>query len=198
MGFDFESGHLALDFANTVNWHASQEPRESLHTYRDLLEWSRQAGLLTRAQVEQLGQSSERSGEEALQRAQSLREAIYRIFRDLSHDDGPRPEDLDLLSDHYQAAVAHARLVRAGDRYRWTWEQAASEPDRVLWPVARAAVELLFSDDLDRVGQCADDRGCGWLFIDTSRNRSRRWCSMESCGNRAKARRYYRRSQVGS
>ena len=60
----------------------------------------------------------------------------------------------------------------------------------MLWPVAHSAAELLISDDLDRVKQCADDRGCGWLFVDTSRNRSRRWCSMESCGNRAKVQRH--------
>ena len=69
--------------------------------------------------------------------------------------------------------------------------------DRILWPVARSAGELLISDKLDRVRQCADDRGCGYLFVDTSRNRSRRWCSMESCGNRAKAHRHYQRQQKG-
>lgn len=198
MGFDFDSGHLALDFANTVSWHASQEPHESLHTYHDLLEWGRQAGLLTEPQVSQVDQISANASAEALKRARGLREVVYRVFRNLSQGDRPQPGDLDLLSDWHQAAVAHARLVPDGDRYRWAWDKVDSAPDRVLWPVARAAVELLFSpDELERVGQCEDDRGCGWLFIDTSRNRSRRWCSMESCGNRAKARRYYRRSQAG-
>jgi len=62
--------------------------------------------------------------------------------------------------------------------------------------VARSAAELLTSDNVDRVRECEDDRGCGYLFIDQSKNRSRRWCSMESCGNRAKARRYYARLQA--
>jgi predicted RNA-binding Zn ribbon-like protein len=64
----------------------------------------------------------------------------------------------------------------------------------MLWPVVRDAADLLTSKELNRVGRCADER-CGWLFVDTSRNRSRRWCSMESCGNRAKARRHYRKSR---
>jgi len=68
----------------------------------------------------------------------------------------------------------------------------------MLWPVTRAAVDLLLSDSLAQVGQCADDRGCGLLFIDTSRNHSRQWCSMDACGNRAKAQRHYRRSKKKS
>jgi predicted RNA-binding Zn ribbon-like protein len=67
--------------------------------------------------------------------------------------------------------------------------------DEMLRPVARSAADWLVSADVDRVRLCADDRGCGYLFVDTSRNRSRRWCSMESCGNRAKARRHYERHQ---
>ena len=61
----------------------------------------------------------------------------------------------------------------------------------MLWPVVQSAVDLMTSPELDRVGQCADDRGCGWLFVDTTKNRSRRWCDMRDCGNRAKARRHY-------
>jgi predicted RNA-binding Zn ribbon-like protein len=79
--------------------------------------------------------------------------------------------------------------------FAWDWAEDPDSLDRVLWVVARSAGELLTSDQLDRVRQCADDRGCGYLFLDTSRNRSRRWCSMESCGNRAKARRHYQRQQ---
>lgn len=193
MVFDFDSGHLALDFANTMNWHASDEPQEYLNRYRDLLEWGRQAGLLTSAQIAEL----ELGGGAELESARELREALYRIFRDHATGVSPGPDDLDLLADHYQTAISHGRMVSGDNRYRWTWDQAGLDPERVIWPVAQAAVELLFSDELDRVGQCADDRGCGWLFIDTSRNRSRRWCSMESCGNRAKARRYYRRTKNG-
>jgi predicted RNA-binding Zn ribbon-like protein len=65
----------------------------------------------------------------------------------------------------------------------------------MLWPILRSAAEVLTSEKRTRLGQCADDRGCGWLFLDTSKNRSRRWCDMEDCGNRAKARRHYLRER---
>lgn len=197
MEFDFESGNLALDFANTVEWHASDHPIESLHQYQDLLEWGRQARLLSTPERDALRSLDDSEATGALVRAYQLREVIYRVFRDHAHGDPPAAEDLDSLSERYQAAIAEGRMTRHPGGYHWTWDRADLAADRVLWPVALAAVDLVFSEQLDRVGQCADDRGCGWLFIDTSRNQSRRWCSMESCGNRAKARRYYRRTRGG-
>jgi len=85
-------------------------------------------------------------------------------------------------------------LEPGGAGFSGSWP-AADYLDRPLWPVARAAADLLQSEQLERVGECADDRGCGYLFLDTSRNHSRRWCSMESCGNRAKARSHDRRTR---
>jgi predicted RNA-binding Zn ribbon-like protein len=92
-------------------------------------------------------------------------------------------------------SLPHLRLAVSDAEFAWDWAEEPVSLDRVLWVVARSAGELLTADKLDRVRQCADDHGCDYLFIDTSRNRSRRWCSMESCGNRAKARRHYKRQQ---
>jgi predicted RNA-binding Zn ribbon-like protein len=89
--------------------------------------------------------------------------------------------------------MSHLRLVPGEDHFDWEWTGQEDRLDALLWPVGVSAAGLLASDDLNRVGECADDRGCGYLFFDTSRNRSRRWCEMRDCGNRAKARRHYRR-----
>ena len=84
---------------------------------------------------------------------------------------------------------AAASLRADGGTYRLSWPG-----DRTLrtlrWEVATSAVDLLTAGRLDRVGECP---ACGWLFLDTSKNRSRRWCSMATCGGRDKARRYYAR-----
>ncbi|HYR09186.1 MAG TPA: CGNR zinc finger domain-containing protein, partial [Longimicrobium sp.] len=88
------------------------------------------------------------------------------------------------------------RVRAEGGEFAWGWEEGA-ELDRVLWPVVRDAAELLVSGDLRRVGKCCGDN-CDWLYLDTSRNRSRRWCDMQSCGNRAKARRHYHRAKGGA
>ncbi len=87
--------------------------------------------------------------------------------------------------------------MRRGRGFIWDW-QDDPEPalDRVLWPIIRSAAQLLIADELSRLKLCdADD--CGWLFVDGSRNRSRRWCDMSDCGNRAKARRYRERQREG-
>ena len=86
-------------------------------------------------------------------------------------------DDLELLNQELLPALSHARIVEADHGFTWDWADDRQTLDRMLWPVARSAAELLSSAQLNRARQCADDR-CGWLFLDMSRNRSRRWCSM--------------------
>jgi predicted RNA-binding Zn ribbon-like protein len=195
--FDFDGGHLALDFANTAEWHASQEPLERLQEYGDLLDWSDQAATLEAAALRSFKEkaaASPRQAEKAYQEALALREALYRIFSAIAAGETPADDDLATLTQVLAASVEHGRLEPVKEGYRWTWP-VGDELEGPLWPVVRAALDLLQGEQLDRVGECADDRGCGYLFLDTSRNHSRRWCSMESCGNRAKARSHYQRAR---
>jgi len=195
---DFEAGNLCLDFSNTAEWHASAHPLESLNAYADLVSWSRAGGLMSDEEASALLVEAARQPEEAariLAKAIKLRETIYRIFSSLAQDEKPAATDLEELNTTLAQAMARARVVPLNGGFGWAWSREEPVLDKMLWPVARSAADLLTSDRLERVGQCADDRGCGWLFIDTSRNRSRQWCSMESCGNRAKAKRHYERSK---
>lgn len=192
--FAFDGGHLSLDFANTADWHASDQPEERLISYQAVVDWGVVAELIQREQAGGYRQFSAATADEAHRRALLLREVVYRIFAAIAHEREPAADDVELLCLFLQVAMTHAELV-PGRPYQWTWTAEDQELAAVLGPVAQSAVDLLRSEHLERVGQCADDRGCGWLFFDSSRNRSRRWCSMESCGNRAKARRHYQRAQ---
>ena len=78
------------------------------------------------------------------------------------------------------------KLARSDDGFEWEWKDGR-DIARMLWPVAHAATVLLTSEGLDRLKLCA---GCHWLFLDASRNRSRRWCTMNDCGTHEKMRRY--------
>jgi predicted RNA-binding Zn ribbon-like protein len=201
--FDFDSGTLCLDFANTVDWHASPDPQDRLTGYSDLLAWGQAGGELSAARVnalEQLSRQGPEGTQAAFKKAVRLREAIYRIFSSLAADNRASTKDLAILNEVLGESLAHLRIIPSSNGFAWEWDDESTAMDQILWPVARSAAELLTSETLDRVRQCADDRGCGYLFVDMSRNRSRRWCSMESCGNRAKARRHYRRisSNAGS
>jgi len=190
-------GVLCLDFANTVNWHRSEQPEELLNDYDDLVAWAVHTEILGEDEAaELLGEALLHPAEanKVRERAVGLREAIYRIVVAISAQQRPAVEDLEILNTEIQPALAHGRIVESGAGFTWDWADDRQSLDRILWPVARSAAELLASSQLDRARQCADDR-CGWLFLDMSRNRSRRWCSMDECGNRNKAREYYRRQK---
>jgi predicted RNA-binding Zn ribbon-like protein len=192
--FDFDSGALCLDFANTAEQHGSANPQEKLNDYRDLVAWGEGAGVLSAREVRQLRKLSEQRGEHTaavLKHALDLREALYHIFAAIGGERSVDPADLAILNEFLPEALSHAEVVPTTEGFAWRWVKGQGALDAMLWPVARSAADLLLSKDLDRVRECADDRGCGYLFVDMSRNRSRRWCSMESCGNRAKAMRHY-------
>lgn len=196
-----QTGWLCLDVANTVNWHASDHPDDKLNSYADLVDWAEKVNILTPAGAKKLKARGEQMPKEAaatLDRAIQIREAIYRILVARVHGQ-PVPE-ADLITLNKAVANLHARsrLVPKNGGFAWEMEAGEEELDSLFWPVIRSAVELLTTDALERVGQCADADGCGWMFWDTSRNRSRRWCDMGDCGNRAKVRRYYSRNKKQS
>jgi predicted RNA-binding Zn ribbon-like protein len=191
-------GRISLDFANTVGWHASDHPHERLTSYSNLVAWSQHAGILTDREAQCLLNEAARRPVDAnavLERAIALREAIYRTFSAISHGRPPEAGDLARFNAELSDALTRSQIVPTADGFAWDWVGAEDALDRVLWTVVRDAVDLLTSDDLNRVQECAGD-GCGWLFLDMSRNRSRRWCAMGDCGNRAKARRYYERRRA--
>lgn len=189
-------GHAALDFVNTVDWR-ERSPHELLAGYDVLLHFARRLGIVEDAELGGLIASTERhprKSEGALQRAIELREALYRTFASLAAAGTPASRDLATITAVFAEAASNGRLVAA--RYGYSWDWTGADPwNRVRWPVAAAAVDLLLSSRLERLKQCPHD-GCGWVFLDRSKNASRRWCSMEGCGARAKMRRHYARSKV--
>jgi predicted RNA-binding Zn ribbon-like protein len=189
--FELTGGRLCLDFVNTVDNRPSERRRELLETYADLASWSRQSGILSSREEEELLRRADREPRRAskvLARAISLREALFALFSrgDSAGLDGLR----SALPAAYQGPV-----LEAGPPYQLLWKDDAAALDRMLGPIVRSAVELLTSAERDRIRVCgADD--CDWLFLDESRSRSRQWCNMAVCGNRAKARRFYRRQRA--
>ena len=195
--FDFSGGELCLDFANTVSTHLEEQMEERVTSYSRLISWGRQAGILTEGEEAHLGNEAERHPEEAatvLRRAIAMREAVYHVFSAAVKGEPANESDVDVLNAELSNGLSHARLTQTGAGFEWDWEVGEGALDRVLWPVARSAADLLTSDKLQRVTECASER-CGWLFMDLSRNHSRRWCDMNECGNRAKARRHYERTR---
>ena len=185
--FDLDTGLDVLDFANTLEGRYDLEPHEQLRDYHDLLVFSLLAGTLDQSTADQLAQTATQqpdASEQQLAAARELREAIFAIFAAITEDRAPDDRDLRALNRVYQQAMAHGAAIHDGEEFTWGWEDEREALDRPLWPLAKSAVDLLLTGDLRRLRKCAAD-DCGWLFYDTSRNQSRRWCSMQSCGNRA-------------
>ena len=196
--FDFDSGHLALDYANTKKKYASQTPVEKLNSYADLIAWGEEAGLVSPESAPRLRLLAMQQPEDALNNyhfATQFREALYHIFSNRYANVLLAPADLGILNSVVQDAMAHLQLTQVDGEIHWQWDTGMDGVNLILWPVARAAADLLTTSKASLVRECESDRGCSYLFIDQSKNHSRRWCSMESCGNRAKARRHYARSQ---
>jgi predicted RNA-binding Zn ribbon-like protein len=196
--FDFSGGELCLDFANTVSG-TRRRPKEHLKSYQDLLAWGAQAGILNDEDVQRLGRvaaAHPRKAVAALADAIALREALFRIVAAVIAGTPPNDDDLARLNAALPRALEHLRVAPRAKGCEWEWSGEAGALDRMLWPIARSAADLLVSSDVHRVRRCANSEDCDWLFIDATRNRSRRWCDMRSCGNRTKARRHYARKKA--
>ncbi|HEY4724314.1 MAG TPA: CGNR zinc finger domain-containing protein, partial [Anaerolineae bacterium] len=162
--------------------------------------WTRKVGLLNDRLAQQLQRAASRQPSQAtktLERAIALREAIFRIFSAVAHAQTPKDADLNILNNELSGMLAKSQLIWRTDSFDWSWSGDAEALDQILWWIIRSATDLLTNEQVKRVGVCADDRGCGWLFYDTSRNRSRQWCDMRGCGNRAKAKRHYEKERTG-
>jgi len=203
----FIGGSLCLDFVNTVAARAGvgratrsralggSIGRDKLADYRDLVLWSRLAGLLSEHEAEVLAKRARASPSEAaavFSRGRKLREAIYRIFRSALEGVRPASSDMELLNRELSRTRAAEHLVARKQGFAWESHDSADALDRMLGPVARSAAELLTSAALEDTRECGGEE-CGWLFLDTSRGRKRRWCDMRDCGNLAKVRRFRER-----
>jgi predicted RNA-binding Zn ribbon-like protein len=122
-------------------------------------------------------------------RAIALREALYRICKATMTGRGPQKVDLEIVNDELLGARTHERLTHMAVGFTWEWVGSEAALDRMLWSIAHSGAELLTTGDLSRLRECGGEE-CGWLFEDTSRNRSRQWCHMQDCGNLAKVRRF--------
>jgi predicted RNA-binding Zn ribbon-like protein len=197
--FEWIGGRMCLDFANTVSWAGDARVNERLATYADLVDWGVGAEILTEAAARRLLRAAARSpgaAEAVLRQAHALREAVHEIFSAQAARRDSRAGAPEALNLFLGQAMGRLRLDVMGDSCSWRFTDEGDELERVLWPVAWSAANLLTSGDLRRVRECVNER-CGWLFVDQSKNHSRRWCDMKSCGNTAKARRHYARAHGG-
>jgi len=189
-------GALCLDFVNTVDPRHADQRFDYLAGYGALVAWARYAGAIDAAAARRMLHRAERhpaAAGEVLRRAIRLREALYRILASAMKRRAPPQDAFDYLNHELAWANATVRLTRGREGFVLQSDDRRPRLEQVLWPVIRSAVDVLVDGPLDRVRECPGLGNCGWLFVDLSKNASRRWCDMRTCGNRAKVHRYHAR-----
>ena len=191
--FNFCGNHLAIDFTNTVGDRGADRADrvEHLNTFGDIVAWAEARRVISRSAAAALRQQANADPDgatRAWRSALAFREALYNVIASASSHRRAPAADLAVVNVHVGETFSGAALAQSGERF--SLETHTEEwLDPVLQPVVRAAVDLLTSEELSKVRRCADDE-CAWLFLDTTRSRTRRWCDMRVCGNRNKVRRF--------
>ncbi len=180
------AGHPTLDFLNTIHDWTAEAPRDHIATWPDAIAFGQAARLLSRGEAERLVGAGP---DDEMRRLRALRSVLERVVGALIGAGTPSEGDVDHLAREAAEAVRAADWQRTGRRLKRVIPAGAG-PAMLRRRIAEAAEALLTSVRMDQVGRCPS---CGWFFLDTSKNRSRRWCRMAMCGNSAKARAYYRR-----
>jgi len=190
-GFELIGGHSALDLANTLDWRfRNSGTEELLENYSDLVRFTKQCGLITAAESRRLLRDvSESQGTKVIAGVRELREAVAQhLYAALQGERAPAAS-MKVLDACFRDAREQQRLVWTDTKLAWELPRASSLPELPLWLLSLETLELMTSDALLRLRQCSNPE-CRWLFLDTSKNHTRRWCDMKICGNRMKARRF--------
>jgi predicted RNA-binding Zn ribbon-like protein len=197
--FQLVAGHLALDFANTLDYRCDPERLiELLPTYERFVAFAAQSGVITGEQARKfLVETNERDARRTLEQAIELRETLYALFRSVAAGEAPVRSWLRAFNRFLvDARVPEAIVWHKSDFIRG-WRDLGETPHGLLWPIIDAAANLLTSPDRHHIRECREET-CRWLFLDRSKNHSRRWCDMRICGNRSKSRRFHARQRGGS
>jgi predicted RNA-binding Zn ribbon-like protein len=188
---------LALDFTNTSSGRASAFHQEHFTRADDIIGWASLARILTPSDGSRLRSAvqDDRLAAQLLERTLALRETLYAIGAALAQRQSPGPCEVKELTRVHAECVGRAQLVAHNSAFVWAWDPQEAPVETVLGPITLSALALLTNADLSRIKQCGGDH-CGWLFFDTTKNKSRRWCEMEVCGNRAKQKRYQKKQKT--
>ncbi len=187
---------LCLDYVNTRYWRGSETATETLGDTAALAAWlGREGGAPASwaSVLARMAQDEPAAAQRLFERAIDLRETIHRLLVARATGEKVQARDIALLNEALAQAPSRERLD--GHSSGWTVPRAAASAETLLAPVLWSAADLLLQGDAARIRQCANEK-CRWVFVDASKAGSRRWCTMNSCGNRAKAQRHYHKAKT--
>jgi predicted RNA-binding Zn ribbon-like protein len=187
-------GELALDFANTSSGRGFPTQQDHLQRPEHVAQWAAHAKVLPPGDAQWLAEAVSAEpelGERLIAEALALREDVYQLGAAIAAGRPAPPERIESLTHAHARALSRGALTPVGKNFGWSWRPREAPVEAILGPISLSALTLLQQADLTRVKRCQGEK-CGWLFFDTTKNKSRRWCEMEVCGNRAKQKRFAR------
>ena len=193
-------GEWAIELTRTRGWRARDRSDDELQDWTDCVRWAKRTGVIEAGMARNVAMAGNRrpaAARRALGRVRRFREAMYRVLVSRAAGIAAERSDLRRLNTELRAMAPWRVLSVRRGCYTWGWAGGAVlELDFIVWQIALSVTTLLTGESAERIRLCSS-HDCGWLFLDESRNGSRRWCSMEGCGNVEKARRYRRRQRPG-
>jgi predicted RNA-binding Zn ribbon-like protein len=202
--FEFLGEALCLDFLNTLHDAGADDPEEELSSDADLAAWAAQAGILSAREASRLQAGASRNyvqlklpGKKRASlrdQARALREALRQMFQRATRDRKVAPRDVETLNQLLERFPAAGRITRSNGDWMMNWESQARGVEKCFYAIVKSAADLVATGRWRAVGECASGT-CTWMFLDISKNHSRRWCEMARCGNRDKVHRFRARSR---
>ena len=198
--FQYIGGDPALDLVNTVDWTSRGPEQDRLTDFDRAIQWAQGAGILSVKAASSLraqAHAKPREAEAAYRDVLRVRAVLGRLFRAIAASE-PAGDALDNFNGLLGRALERMRVTPAGGKHRGGsalqlgWRDGGESLDSIIWPVVWSAASLIVSEEAPRIRICGGP-DCGWMYVDRSRNKLRRWCQMETCGTREKSRRRYQR-----
>lgn len=192
-----DGGCTCFDFINTVNSRSEEdEPYEYLGSYGEFMKWSGRVELLPRERIKKLSGYADANPKEAgrtLEEIKQVRELMYRIFSAIAAEAPVGDSELDTFNTRLAESISKLQFVSGGDELQLSWKTGEPDLNEPLWRVMKSAFDILTEEPAGRIKEC---EACGWIFLDQSKNKSRRWCNMQTCGSAHKAKKYYYRKKM--
>jgi predicted RNA-binding Zn ribbon-like protein len=200
--FEFLGEALCLDFLNTLHDAGAADPEEELSSDADLAGWAAQAGILSVSEASRLEGEGKyvqlkllgKKRASLREDARALREVLRQMFQRAAREGKVASGDVESLNLLLRRFPAAGRIERVNGDWTMRWELQAGGAEKIFYAIVKSAAELVATGRWRAVRECASE-ACSWMFLDTSKNHSRRWCEMARCGNRDKVQRFRARSR---
>jgi len=190
-----DGGCPAFDFTNTVHSRKDNFVFDYLNSYDDLLQWSAKTSLLPERRLRLLAASAAKESAKAesiLRKAKVTREVLYSVFSSIAVHVQPKADLLEKFNEIMGEAMSNLNYVFENGEKVLKWPETPVNLEEPLWHVLKSVFDIWYQEDVSRIKECGS---CGWLFLDKTKNKRRRWCNMQTCGSNEKALRYYYRQK---